>query len=106
MQKSVLVPIDKYERLTSKVKQVQDSWTQTESVFDIKDSEIPDLIEKREPPPSERIERESAEKDKVLPSEKETPVREKETKGKRKKIGNSVPPGKRSIKSLWITLNG
>lgn len=105
MQKSVLVPIDKYERLTSKVKQVQDSWTQTESVFDIKDSEIPDHIEKREPP-SEGIQRESAEKDKVLPSEKETRVREKETRGKRKKIGNSVPPGKRSIRSLWVSLNG
>ena len=106
MQKSVIVPIDRYERLTSKIKQTQDSWTQTDSSPRASDK----ILEKGEI-------RGEGETEGPLFVEKKGEIRgegetndslsvERESEVKKRKKRRAIPPGKRSIRSAWIALNG
>ena len=102
----MLVPIEKYERLASKIKQTQDSWTQTDSNPEGSDK----IIEKGEiRGEGETEDSFSVEKKGEIRGEGETKDSlsvEKKSEVKKRKKSRAIPPGRRSIRSAWIALNG
>ena len=112
MQKSVLVPYEKYQRLLERSvtpsKDTVEVATETEPV--------PPPVERSEPPTSETIEptvqQEASTPEtpvQVGASPPETPVQVGENldyTSKKKRQRRSRPPGIKDYKSMWIKLNG
>ncbi|MCG8032160.1 MAG: hypothetical protein JAZ03_08285 [Candidatus Thiodiazotropha taylori] len=102
MQKSVLVPIEKYQRLlengTTKVSVTKDASTQTESLLGSREEDANE--EKAAVGGGEKLEVANQQEDSIKVSEFES--LEKPVKKKRRLFR---PPGLKDYKSMWIKLN-
>lgn len=97
MQKSVLIPFEKYERLNGKLRETKEVGSQTENAKfsnDLQSKKEADEVELKLTPSSNQDEQ---------PATAEPNLKKVKNRASRKHYS---PPGKRDRKGLWLKLNG